>query len=46
MDRTDLIVWGLVSMGMMFVTDITSFYIARVLLGIAEAGFFPGWCST
>jgi ACS family tartrate transporter-like MFS transporter len=37
-----LIVWGLVSMGMMFVTDTTSFYIARVLLGVAEAGFFPG----
>jgi ACS family tartrate transporter-like MFS transporter len=37
-----LIAWGLVSMGMMFVTDVTSFYIARVLLGIAEAGFFPG----
>ena len=37
-----LIGWGLVSMGMMFVTDTTSFYIARVLLGIAEAGFFPG----
>ena len=29
-------------MGMMFVTDVTSFYIARVLLGVAEAGFFPG----
>ena len=27
---------------MMFVTDVTSFYIARVLLGVAEAGFFPG----
>ncbi|HEY7056708.1 MAG TPA: MFS transporter, partial [Vicinamibacterales bacterium] len=37
-----LIAWGLVSMGMMFVTDVTSFYVARVLLGIAEAGFFPG----
>ena len=37
-----LIGWGLVSMGMMFVTDTTSFYIARMLLGIAEAGFFPG----
>jgi ACS family tartrate transporter-like MFS transporter len=37
-----LIGWGIVSMGMMFVTDVTSFFIARVLLGIAEAGFFPG----
>jgi len=37
-----LIGWGIVSMAMMFVTDVTSFYVARVLLGIAEAGFFPG----
>jgi MFS transporter, ACS family, tartrate transporter len=37
-----MIVWGLVSMGMMFVTGETSFYVARVLLGLAEAGFFPG----
>lgn len=37
-----MIVWGLVSMGTMFVRDTTTFYIARVLLGIAEAGFFPG----
>jgi ACS family tartrate transporter-like MFS transporter len=37
-----MIVWGLVSMGTMFVTGTTSFYIARVLLGLAEAGFFPG----
>ncbi len=29
-------------MGTMFVTDTTTFYVARVLLGIAEAGFFPG----
>ena len=34
--------WGLVSMGTMFVWDATSFMVARVLLGIAEAGFFPG----
>jgi ACS family tartrate transporter-like MFS transporter len=26
----------------MFVSGVTSFYIARVVLGIAEAGFFPG----
>jgi ACS family tartrate transporter-like MFS transporter len=37
-----MIVWGLVSMGMVFVTDTTSFYAARILLGAAEAGFFPG----
>ena len=37
-----MIVWGLVSMATMFVTDVGSFYIARVVLGIAEAGFFPG----
>src|SRR3990170_165207 len=34
--------WGLVSMAMMFVTGVWSFYALRVLLGIAEAGFFPG----
>src|SRR5262245_32564128 len=37
-----LISWGIVSMGMVFVHDVWSFYAARVLLGIAEAGFFPG----
>jgi ACS family tartrate transporter-like MFS transporter len=37
-----MIGWGIVSMAMMFVTGTTSFYAARVLLGIAEAGFFPG----
>ncbi len=34
--------WGLVSMAMMTVTGVWSFYLLRVLLGIAEAGFFPG----
>ena len=38
-----MIGWGLVSMGMMFVTGPRSFYAARILLGIAEAGFFPGF---
>jgi ACS family tartrate transporter-like MFS transporter len=33
--------WGLVSAGTMFVTGTTSFYCVRVLLGVAEAGFFP-----
>src|SRR5262245_44674153 len=37
-----MIMWGLVSMATMFVTGQTSFYIMRVVLGIAEAGFFPG----
>ena len=34
--------WGLVSMATMFIRDVPTFYAARVLLGIAEAGFFPG----
>lgn len=37
-----MISWGLVSAGMMFVTGATSFYLLRFLLGVAEAGFFPG----
>jgi MFS family permease len=37
-----MIGWGLVSTATMFVTDVWSFMAARVLLGIAEAGFFPG----
>lgn len=34
--------WGLVAAGMMFVTTPMQFYIARFLLGVFEAGFFPG----
>jgi MFS transporter, ACS family, tartrate transporter len=34
--------WGVLSGGMAFIAGETSFYIVRVLLGIAEAGFFPG----
>jgi len=37
-----MIVWGFVSMATMLVSGVTSFYIARVVLGVAEAGFFPG----
>jgi MFS transporter, ACS family, tartrate transporter len=37
-----MIGWGFVSVGTMFIYDVTSFMTARVLLGIAEAGFFPG----
>src|SRR5262245_65377345 len=34
--------WGVISGGMAFISGATSFYALRVLLGIAEAGFFPG----
>jgi ACS family tartrate transporter-like MFS transporter len=37
-----MITWGLISLSMAFVTGTTSFLIMRFLLGIAEAGFFPG----
>ncbi|MEO7270786.1 MAG: MFS transporter [Vicinamibacterales bacterium] len=37
-----MIGWGIASMLTMFVHDATTFYIARVVLGVAEAGFFPG----
>ena len=37
-----MISWGLVSCCTMFVRDQWSFYALRILLGIAEAGFFPG----
>ncbi len=37
-----LVSWGIVSSCMMFVTGQWSFYALRVLLGVAEAGFFPG----
>ena len=37
-----MVSWGLVSMVTMFVRGQTSFYVLRLLLGAAEAGFFPG----
>jgi ACS family tartrate transporter-like MFS transporter len=37
-----LVSWGLISAAMMFVTGPWSFAALRVLLGVAEAGFFPG----
>ena len=37
-----MISWGLISGCMMFVRTPASFYILRFLLGLAEAGFFPG----
>ncbi|MEG5262761.1 MFS transporter [Pseudomonas sp. JDS28PS106] len=37
-----MVTWGLVSAAMMFAHDVTTFYVLRFLLGVAEAGFFPG----
>ena len=37
-----MITWGLVSGATAFVTGATSFITMRFLLGVAEAGFFPG----
>ena len=37
-----MISWGIVAMAAMFVVGARSFYLARFLLGMAEAGFFPG----
>src|ERR1700731_4789070 len=43
-----MVVWGICSAGTAFVTGATSFVVMRFLLGIAEAGFFPGvaWFMT
>jgi len=37
-----MITWGLISSSMMFVDTPAMFYVMRFLLGVAEAGFFPG----
>jgi MFS family permease len=37
-----MLVWGLCAAGMAFVVGPRSFYTMRLLLGAAEAGFFPG----
>jgi len=37
-----LVVWGVISVSMMFVRTPTSFLVLRFLLGVAEAGFYPG----
>jgi ACS family tartrate transporter-like MFS transporter len=37
-----MITWGLVSAAMVFIRGPISFYVLRFLLGLAEAGFFPG----
>ena len=37
-----MIIWGIFSTSLMFVTSARSFYILRFLTGASEAGFFPG----
>ena len=37
-----MITWALISGAFMFVTTPLTFYVMRFLLGLAEAGFFPG----
>ena len=37
-----MVTWGIISMLMAIVWNDTSFYILRILLGVAEAGLYPG----
>jgi len=37
-----MITWGVISGAMIFVDSAAMFYVMRFLLGVAEAGFFPG----
>lgn len=37
-----MVTWGLISTATLFVHGSRSFYFARLMLGAAEAGFFPG----
>ena len=37
-----MITWGVISVALMWVRTPTGFYVMRFLLGVAEAGFFPG----
>ena len=37
-----MLTWSVISAAMMLVTTPTVFYVLRFLLGVAEAGFFPG----
>src|SRR6201987_127152 len=37
-----MITWGLLAIGMLFVRTPAQFYTVRFLLGMSEAGFFPG----
>jgi D-galactonate transporter len=37
-----MVTWGLITVLMAFIRTPMHFYIVRILLGVAEAGFFPG----
>lgn len=37
-----MVVWGILSVSMMFVHTPNGFYVLRFFLGMAEAGFYPG----
>ncbi len=37
-----MITWGIISASMMFIANVSTFYVLRFFLGVAEAGFFPG----
>ena len=37
-----LFTWGVITMAMALIHDATTFYVARFLLGAAEAGLYPG----
>src|SRR6516225_736103 len=37
-----MVTWGIISAAMALVSGVFSFYTLRFLLGVAEAGFFPG----
>ncbi|MDQ0560164.1 D-galactonate transporter [Rhizobium mesoamericanum] len=37
-----MLTWGIISAAFMFTSSETVFYVLRFLLGVAEAGFFPG----
>ncbi|MHC6225612.1 MFS transporter [Pseudomonas sp. X10] len=39
---TLMVVWGLMSTSMLWIESASGFYVLRFLLGVAEAGFFPG----
>jgi MFS family permease len=37
-----MVVWGVLSTSMLWIESSSGFYVLRFLLGVAEAGFFPG----